>query len=163
MKQHRPLEGHPKTAYLRLRADGKWYLLIVSELEDPPSSHQDRPAIGLDVGLEAFVTDSEGNKIANPRRLQKSRKKLRRAQRKPSRRKKGSHRRKKAACAVAKIHLKVARQRKDFLRKIARTYADDYSVIAVEELNVEGMLKNHTLARSIHDANWKQFVQIPEH
>jgi putative transposase len=147
---------------LRLRADGKWYVLIVCESEDPPV-RQSGPSIGIDVGLKVFLADSEGNKIANPRRLRRSHKKLRRAQRKLSRRKKGSHRRRKAAHAVAKIHLTVARQRKDFLRKVARSYADKYAVIVVEELNVEGMVKNHTLARSIQDASWKKLVQILEH
>lgn len=62
VKQHRPLEGIPKTTCLTLRADGKWYVLIVCEPEDPPPVHRDEPAIGLDVGLEAFVTDSERKK-----------------------------------------------------------------------------------------------------
>ncbi len=163
VKQHRPLEGVPKTAYLKLRADGKWYVNVVCELEEPPSIHRDETAIGLDVGLESLVTDSEGEKTANPRCLRRSRRKLRNAQRRLSRRKKGSHRRKKAARAVARIHLKVARQRKDFLRKVARKYARKYAVIVVEELNVAGMVKNRCLANSIHDASWKKFVQILDH
>lgn len=103
VKQHRPLEGIPKTAYLRLRADGKWYVHIVCELVNPAPVHRGESAIGLDVGLEAFIADSEGGKTSNPRHLRNSHRKLRRAQRKLSRRKKGSHRRKKAARAVARI------------------------------------------------------------
>jgi putative transposase len=62
VKQHRPFEGVPRTVYLRLRADGKWYVLIVCELEDPPVL-QSGSSIGIDVGLKVFLADSEGNKI----------------------------------------------------------------------------------------------------
>ena len=163
IKQHRPLEGSPKSACLKRRADGNWYVLITCELQDQPLTLRDKPDVGLDVGLRHFLADSEGNVVSNPRHLRKSQKRLRRAQRKLARRTKGSHRRKKAARSVARVHLKVARQRKDFLHKTAKTYAEDYNLIVVEKLNVSGMAKNRTLARDIQDAGWAMFVRILEY
>jgi putative transposase len=161
VKQHRPLEGTPKTAHLVLRADGHWYALIVCDLGEAPEK-RDGPAIGLDVGLKVFLADSEGETVENPRCYRRSQKKLRRAQRKTARCKKGSKRRKKAARYVAKLHLKIARQRKDHAHKTSRTYVDRYAVIAVEDLNVCGLVNNHRLAKSISDASWSSFVSILE-
>jgi putative transposase len=67
IKQHRPLEGSPKTACLKLRANGKWYVLITCELPDVPSASQVKPDVGLDVGLKHFLADSEGNVVPNLR------------------------------------------------------------------------------------------------
>ncbi len=71
VKQHRPLEGTPKTAHLLYRADGHWYVLIVCDLGDVPEK-RDGPSIGLDVGLKHFVADSDGNTVENPRCFKKS-------------------------------------------------------------------------------------------
>lgn len=80
VKQHRLLEGTPKTAHLVYRADGHWYVLIVCDLGEAPEP-KDGPAVGIDVGLKAFVTDSEGGTVENPRCLLRAAKGLRRAQR----------------------------------------------------------------------------------
>jgi len=159
VKRHRPLEGTPRTAYLVLRADGHWYVLIVCDLGDTPEK-RDGDAVGLDVGLKHFVADSDGCVVENPRCFRRSQKKRRRAQRKACRRKKGSNRRSKAARQTAKQHLKIVRQRKDYAHKTARRYVNRYAFIAVEDLRVANMLKNRHLARAIVDASWSAFKNI---
>src|SRR5712692_7295184 len=161
VKPHRPIEGTPKTVHLVLRADGHWYALIVCETE-PQNEHLpstcSHPDIGIDVGLKSFLTDSEGNTIANPRFYRTSQKGLRRKQRQLSRRKKESHRFRKASRNVAKTHLKINRQRRDHHFKTAKTYAEGYQRMAVENLQITNMVKNHHLSKSILDASWGAFL-----
>ncbi len=170
IKLHRLLEGTPVTAHLVLRADGHWYALIVCETA-PQDAYSEahpiqtasacaHPAIGLDVGLKAFLADSEGRMIENPRHYRRGQKRLAHAQRTECRRTQGSHRRRKANREVACKHLKISRQRRDFHFKTAKHYAERYSRICVEDLNVAGMARNHHLAKSIHDASWSAFLDI---
>src|SRR6266496_1015007 len=163
IKLHRPIEGTPKTVHLVLRADRHWYALIVCETE-PKTEHEpttcEHPAIGIDVGLTSFLTDSEGHTVENPRYYRTSQQTLRRKQRQLCRRKKGSHRRRKAARNTAKTHLKIARQRRDFHFKTAKQYTEQYQMIAVEQLHILNMTQSHSLAKSIMDASWGAFLDI---
>src|SRR6266704_2924198 len=165
IKLHRPIEGMPKTVHLVHRADGHWYALLVCEIK-PATSHEptecSHPAIGLDVGLKSFLTDSEGHTVENPRFYRTSQKTLRRKQRTIGRREKGSHRRRKAARSTAQTHLRIKRQRRDFHFKTAKQYVERYQVIAVEQLSILNMVQNHSLAKSIMDASWGAFLDILE-
>ncbi|HEV8190691.1 MAG TPA: transposase [Ktedonobacterales bacterium] len=168
IKLHRPVVGTPVTAHLVLRADTHWYALIVCEttpqdeqsLVHPERVACDHPTIGLDVGLKVFLADSEGGTMQNSRHYRSGLKPLARAQRTVCRRTKGSHRRRKARRDVARKHLKVSCQRRDFHFKTAKHYAERYGRICVEDLNVAGMVRSHHLAKSIHDASWSAFLAI---
>lgn len=155
---HRELEGKPKTGRLVKRADG-WYLQVACEIENKPLRGEIKSVIGLDMGLKYLVADSEGNTIQAPKFFRKTEAKLAKQQKILSKRKKGSYGRRKARELIAKTHLKIERQRKDSLHKISRKYAD-YDLIAVEKLNIKGMLKNHHLAKSITDASWNTLLQM---
>jgi putative transposase len=162
LKMHREIHGTPKTCYLVKRADGHWYALIVCEVPAPADvSHRDddRPPIGLDVGLKVFLADSDGNTVENPRYYRNSQATLRRKQRRLCARQKGSRRRRKTVREVAKTHPKIERQRRDFHFKTAKRYADAYQTIVVEELNIRALARSR-LAKSILDASWSAFLFI---
>jgi len=158
-KFHRPTEGTPKTATLRRQA-GKWFVCIACEVMPealPPSSEQ----VGIDVGLKTFAALSNGEFIENPRFFRKEEKALAKAGRKQAETKKRSPARRKAnkvlARVLARIHERVRNRRHDFCHQNARRIVNRFGVIAVEKLNVKGMVQNHSLAKSISDAAWSSF------
>jgi len=139
------------------RADG-YYVQFVIKAERCIVHQPTGKQVGIDMGLKAYYTDSEGKTVDNPRHYRKAEQKLKRLQRHVSRKQKKSANRKKARKDLARAHLQVQRQREDFARKTASTLVSSHDLIAYEDLQIRNMVKNHHLAKSIHDAGWGTFI-----
>jgi putative transposase len=161
-KVHQPVEGIVKTATLKREGD-KWFVILSCDLGDVYVEPSTLPAVGIDVGLENFLTTSDGEVVENPRFLKKELPALRRAQRAVSRKKKGGSNRRKAVKVVRVLHAHVANQRHEHHHKTALNLIRCYGLIAVERLNIRGMVRNHRLSRAIADAAWGGFLTVLGH
>ncbi len=158
IKKHRNVNGKIKTLSLK-RESNKWFAIFTAEQEKQVSKSNAGDLVGIDLGIEKFATLSNGLMIDNPRFLEKRAMKLRLFQRRLSRKVLKSRNRVKACFKVAVQHEKVANSRKDFQHKQSTRLVNDYSLIALENLNVGGMARG-LFSKSLYDAGWSLFTNM---
>jgi putative transposase len=162
VKMHREIsERSLKTATISRTPTGKYYIsFLTNDGEKLPEKQEytHSTLIGVDAGLTTFATLSTGEKIDNPGFLKNSLERLKCLQRRVSKKVKGSKNRRKAFHKLAKIHELISTQRHDFQHKVSKRLISENQAVALETLNIRGMMKNHKRAQSTGDAGWYNFV-----
>ncbi len=157
IRLHREVVGTIKGTTIKHFPSGKWYAFLLVDDKEADELTLIEKAVGIDLGLEHYLVDSDGQEIDNPRHLKLELKKLRREQRKLSKREKGSKNREKQRVIVARTYERVQNQRNDFHHKLAKHYVDEYDLVVTEDLHPTNMLHELRLSRSIQDAAWSSF------
>lgn len=148
--------GHINNVTIERTPTGKYFAVLNVDFEPVPLSNHGR-AVGIDVGIKEFYSDSNGNIVGNPKYLEKSMRKLTREQRRLSRKEKGSANRNKQRIKVALVHEKITNQRNDFLQQQSTMLIRENQTICIEDLKVKNMMRNHKLAQHIGSVSWSKF------
>ena len=156
---HREIQGKIKTCTIKKDID-QWYVSFSCDIGAPMIPVEIKIETGIDVGLSSLITLSNGTQIESPEFLRESEDKLTQEQKRLSRKEKGSGKRNKQRIKVSKLHRKIRNQRKDFNHKMSRVLVDTYDRIVFEDLQIQNMVHNHHLAKSISDAGWYQLMQF---
>jgi len=160
IKLHRPIKGDIKTLTITRTATNKYYASFSCYCEDEltkPKSTIKKKSVGIDVGLNSFLTTSEDLQIASPQFYRNAESKLANLQRRQSRQKLGSNHYKNSKHKIALVHEKIKHQRLDFTHKLSHYFIENYSHVGIEDLNIKGMVRNHNLSKSILDSGWGMF------
>ena len=159
IKQHREIEGKIKTCTIKRDVD-QWYVSFSVEVDKDILPVTITSTVGVDVGLKSLITLSTGEQVEPPKHYRKAEDRLRAANKSLHRKVKGSINRNKQRIKVGRIHRKIRNQRKDFNHKTSRIIVETYDKIVFEKLQIQNMVQNKHLAKSISDAGWYQLMEM---
>jgi putative transposase len=162
MREEVRFRGKVVSATVRRIAD-KWFVSVQVELEEAPAPCESQAGVGVDLGVNRLATLSTGESFEGPKPLKKELSKLRRLSRALSRKEKGSKNRLKARVRLQRLHYRIRSIRQDSLHKLTTYLTRNFGAIAIEELNVKGMLSNRRLARAISDMGFHEFRRQVEY
>lgn len=162
MKVSEPIQGVIKQVIVKHNRTHKWFACLVCEDSVEPLRSLGRKAVGIDLNVSNFCTDSDGLVVEHPRNVKKAEKRLAKQQQKLSRKKKRSYNYRRQKRRVALVHERVERRRNDFLHKMSRYYVDRYDLVAVEDLNILGLVQinGSSMCKLMLDASWGKFVKL---
>ena len=163
IRVHRDIEGEVKGVIIKRDNAGDWYAIFQTE-EEPTEAEltesENVEAVGIDLGIQKFIVDSDGNRIEHPKNVEKAEKRLKKEQRNLSKKEKGSNNCEKQRKRVTTLHKKVKNRRIDFLHKLSNAYVRNYDKIVLEDLKISDMVQGEMNSKNILDSSWRTFIQL---
>jgi len=162
IRLHREIEGEIKGVIIKRDNVGDWYAIFQTEkeVETNTDKSENVEAVGIDLGIQKFIVDSEGNRIEHPKNVEKAEERLAMEQRNLSRKEEGSNNYRKQRKRVAKLHKTVKNRRMDFLHKLSNAYVRNYDKIVLEDLNISDMVQGEMNSKNTLDSSWRTFIEL---